>query len=140
VVWNDNYVREVERTVGQRVQAAAFHVLSRWRENVSIPSRTVTMTTITRGKNKGKTKKVLGARGSNRSKPGQFYHKDFGTLRQSGATDYDPATLTARIGSPMAVAKWLELGTKNIRPRKGFRATLIEESPKVTDMIRYGTK
>jgi HK97 gp10 family phage protein len=134
--WNDNYIKEVERTVSQRVQAAGYFLVSRIRENISIPSRTVSFKQISRGKNKGKTKKVLGARGSNRSKPGQFPHKDFGRLRMSIAQDH--RGLITRVGTNVPYGKFLELGTAKMAARPFLRRTLAEERQKIEDMIRFG--
>jgi len=137
--WNgDQYLAEAERTYGDRVRAAGIYLQSRIRENISIPSRTVGVGIISKGKNKGQTKKILGARGSNRSKPGEFPHKDYGLLRQSIATDYDQSTLTARIGSALSYAKYLELGTRKMRPRPFLRRTLAEERETIRQMIELG--
>ena len=136
MTWNDSYIREMERTIGQRVQAAGYHLVSAIRRNISIPSRTVTMGTVTKGKNKGAPKKILGPRGSNRSKPGQFPHKDFGRLRSSIAQDYNAATLTTRVGTTVPYGKYLELGTQKMRPRPWLRRTLAEERKKIEDIIR----
>src|SRR5262245_11289739 len=101
----DKYIAEMERTVAQRVQAAGIYLQSRIRENISVPSRTVTFRTIERGKNRGESKKVLGPRGSNRSKPGDFPHKDFGFLRQSIAQQFDAVNLISRVGSSIKYAR-----------------------------------
>ncbi len=132
--WNDSYVVEAERTFGQRIDAACYHLVSRIRENVSIPSRTVTI----KATRAGKAKKVLGLRGSNRSKPGEFPHKDYGTFRQSVSKDFDQATLTGRVGSPSKVGRWLELGTKKMRPRPWLRRSLAEERETIRQMIERG--
>lgn len=136
--WNQSYILEAERTYGQRVQAAGIYLVSRIRENISIPSRTVKTVTIAKGKNKGKIKKVLGARGSNRSKPGEFPHKDYGRLRQSIASDYNATTLTARVGTNLQYGKFLELGTSKMRPRPWLRRTLNEEREAIRRMIEFG--
>lgn len=138
MIWNgDNYIREVERTVGQRVQSAGYHLISRIRENISIPSRTVSFKETASGKNKGKVKKVLGARGSSRSKPGEFPHKDFGLLRQSIAQDFDGKT-TTRVGTALSYGKFLEFGTSRMRPRPWLRRTLAEEKQNIVDIITHG--
>jgi HK97 gp10 family phage protein len=127
----ESYVREVERTTGQRVQAAGIYLQGKVREIISIPSRTVSF----RDNKAGKRVKVLGARGSNRSKPGMPPHKDYGRLRQSIATDFDPATTTARVGTNLAYGKFLELGTSKMRPRPYLRRTLAEEKNEIERMI-----
>jgi HK97 gp10 family phage protein len=134
--WNEGYIAEVERSVSQRVKAAGYFLVSRIRENISIPSRTVTFRDITKGKNKGGRKKVLGARGSSRSKPGQFPHKDFGRLRQSIAQDHQG--LITRVGTNVPYGKFLELGTAKMAARPFLRRTLAEERQKIEDMIRFG--
>ncbi len=134
--FNDNYIREAERTYSQRVQAAGIYLVSRIRENISIPSRTVKIVQT----KSGGTKKVLGARGSNRSKPGEFPHKDFGRLRQSIASDFKPETLTARVGTNLAYGRYLEMGTVRMRPRPFLRRTLAEERQVITDMIQHGAR
>jgi hypothetical protein len=130
----EEYIAQLERTYGQRVQSAGYHFVSRVRENVSIPSRTVSFTTT----RTGTRKKVLGPRGSSRSKPGEFSHKDYGTMGASFAQEFDQATLTSRCGSPMAIAKYQELGTKNMAARPNLRKTLAEERQNIADIIKFG--
>lgn len=132
----DSYIREVERTVGQRVHAAAIHLQGVIRQMISTPSRTVGQREITRGKNKGKMKQVLGRRGSNRSKPDEPPHKDFGTLRRSIAVDFDAANLRARVGSNLPVSRFLELGTRRLAARPFLRKALVEQQAKIEQIIR----
>lgn len=133
MTWNENYIPQLERTVGQRVQAAGFHLISAIRRNISIPSRTVSF----KDNKNGKRVKVLGARGSSRSRPGQFPHKDFGRLRMSIAQDFDGKTST-RVGTNVDYGRFLEFGTARMAARPWLRRSLMEERQKIEDIIRYG--
>lgn len=128
--------RFVRRQAVARVTAAAVHLVNRIKENISIPSRTVTYKQ-THG---GKTKKVLGARGSNRSKPGEFPHKDYGTLRASITCDVQEQgdKVVARIGSPLKYSLYLELGTRKMAARPFLRRTLKEEAESIRQIIEHG--
>jgi hypothetical protein len=158
----DEFMRRAEQIYGQRVQKAAIYLVGQIKELISVPSRSVK---LREGRN-GKIKKVLGARGDSRSKPGEPPHKDFGNLRGSIAFDFDPATLTARVGSPSKVARWMELGTpggkiivaKNkkvladgagnifgkrvkqgaIRPRPFLRRSLKDSKERIRQIIEHG--
>lgn len=132
--WDESYVREVERTVAARVQAAGYHLVSRIRENISVPSRTVK---LREGKG-GKVKKVLGPRGSSRSRPGEFPHKDFGRLRQSIAQQHFPDEARSIVGTNLPYGKFLELGTSKMAARPFLRRTLAEEKETIRQMITFG--
>lgn len=133
--WNDSYILEAERTYSQRVEAAGFYLISRIRENISIPSRTVSLSI----KN-GKVKKTLGDRGSSRSKPGEFPHKDFGTLRSRIAQDHPSDSLVTRVGTNLAYGKYLEFGTAKMRSRPWLRRTLAEEREPIRQIIEHGER
>jgi hypothetical protein len=90
---------------------------------------------------KGKgTRKVLGKRGSNRSRPGEPPHKDLGTLRSSVATQMETTTgdPSGLVGTALEYGKHLELGTAKMAPRPWLRRTLAQELPAVEDIIRTG--
>ena len=133
----ENFIRELERTVAQRVEAAGRYLQSEMRKNISIPSRTV-KTAATRS---GGTKKVLGPRGSNRSKGGEFPHKDYGRLRASIAVEMQadaPNGPRVLVGTNLAYGKHLEFGTKSMKPRSFLRRTLKEERETIRQMITFG--
>lgn len=163
--WNENYIKEAERTYGQRVQAACYYLVSRARINVSVSgtakatsaftglgrtytreqhgppapdetfvpgSRSIIAAFGFKGKKYKKGRRIYGA---NPSKPGEYPHKQYGTLRMSIAQDFNAATVSGRVGSSSKVARYLELGTRKMAPRKLFRATLAEEREKIVQMI-----
>ncbi len=60
------------------------------------------------------------------SAPGQFPHRNLGKLAQSYFAEFDPATMTLRIGSPQEYAKFLETGTRRMASRPHLRETFYE--------------
>lgn len=133
--WNTNYIPELEREIGKRVQAAGYFVMTEARKLISVAGRTVSFTTIGKGKNKGKQKKVVGPMGSNPSKPGEPPHRQTGRLRASVAQEHEPAKLTSRVGTNVAYGKFLELGTAKMAARPWLRRTLANNRNKVREMI-----
>lgn len=128
------FVRNHEVVVVRRLEAVGILLRNHIREMISVPSRTVTI-----GKTKGgKTKRVLGRRGSNRSVPGEPPHKDYGKLRESIASDVDAAGLTVRVGTPLRYGKFLELGTRKMAPRPYLRRALAELKPRINAVMSQG--
>lgn len=125
-----------QRLAKMKVEAAAIYLTGQIKENISIPSRTVT---FTQGRG-GKMRKVLGARGSNRSKPGEMPHKDFGNLRASITWEIHEHGdyIVALIGSPLAYALYLEMGTKRLKARPFLRRTLKESSERIRQIVEHG--
>lgn len=135
----EEYARETERSVGQRVQAAVIFLQTRIRQNISIAGTGIAGSSFVgtavigvSGKRYRKGRRIYG---SAPSAPGEYPRKQFGTLRQSIATDYDPATVTARIGTNLAYGRWLEMGTRKMAARPFLRRTLGVEQEKIKDMI-----
>jgi phage gpG-like protein len=120
----------------KNLHAACYFLQAGTRTLISTPSRTVTM-----GKTRaGKDKKILGARGSNRSKPGEPPHKDHGTLRTSIAVDVNEAELVGRVGTNLPYGKHLELGTKRMAARPFLRRSLLENREKIVEILNRGFK
>lgn len=133
----EEFIQGIERKVTRNVQAACIHVKSRARENISTPSRTVTYVqgvNIRTGE-RGKIKKKLGKRGSSRSKPGDFPHKDYGTLRASVAHMMIADQPKGLVGSSLSYALFLERGTTKMSARPWLRRTLAEESEAVLSIV-----
>lgn len=125
-----------EKEMRRRMEAAAIHLVNSVREMISTPSRTVgSRTTRT-----GRTVKVLGPRGSDRSKPGEPPHKDYGTLRSSITWEVTvtPDRITARVGSPLAYSRYLELGTRKMAARPFLRRALAEQGDAIRAIIENG--
>ena len=132
--WNGPaFVNKVKQQVARNLEAAAIHLRNRIRENISIPSRTVSLSY-----SGGKVKRTLGPRGGDRSKPGEFPHKDTGMLRQSIAYDVDRQNLKARIGTPLQYGLYLELGTRKMAARPFLRRTFNEEKEPIRQIVVRG--
>lgn len=158
MTWNDQYIREAERTVGQRIQAAGFYLLTRVRENISVAGtrqadssyvgkgyeyeRTDPESMTTRyanafgvaNKRYRKGRRIYGAV---RSKPGEFPLKQTGLLRQSISQDYDASRLTARVGTTLSYGRFLELGTSKMSKRPYLRTTLYMEELKIRELCLF---
>ena len=159
----EQVIRQAEQEVNRNVEAAAIHLQNKVREKLSVAGRTVSQQPITRGKNKGKMKKVVGAMGSNPSKPGEAPHKQTGTLRSSIAHEMTEPQ-RALVGTALKVGKWMELGVVGgkiirpvnkkalantalglmfgkrvkqgaIKPRPFLRSTLNEEKPNIISIV-----
>lgn len=61
-----------------------------------------------------------------RSQPGEYPFIDDGKLRQSITHDLDRDKLIARVGSPLLYARFLQMGTNKMEPRKLFQECLEE--------------
>jgi HK97 gp10 family phage protein len=127
-------VAAVEKKARRNVEAACIHVQNQVRFLISTPSRTVTYAERMNRRGERKTKKILGKRGSNRSTAGNPPHKDTGTLRSSIAHQME-AGPSGLVGSALAYARHLELGTKKMAPRPYLRRTLAQEKPAIVDII-----
>jgi HK97 gp10 family phage protein len=130
----EQFVAQVEAKARRNVEAACIHVQNQVRFLISTPSRTVTYAQRKNRKGEMKTKKILGPRGSNRSKPGEAPHKDTGTLRSSIAHQMQEGP-SGLVGSALAYARHLELGTKKMAPRPYLRRTLAQEKPAIVEII-----
>ena len=124
------------RLMHMRMEAAAIHLVNSIKVNISVPSRTVT---FKQGRG-GKFRKVLGPRGSSRSKPGDFPNKDYGTLRQSITWDIrdDGDVVVARVGTPVGYSRHLEFGTSKMAARPFLRRTLKEETETIRQIVERG--
>lgn len=132
----DKVIDRVRAQAAGRLAAACYFLQAEIRQNISVPSRTVS---ISIGRN-GKTKKVLGPRGSNRSRPGEFPHKDYGTLRTSIAVDVNREALVGRVGSNLPYARYLEFGTSRMAARPFIRRTLAESKQGIIDLMVHGSR
>ena len=72
------------------------------------------------------------------SKPGEYPRKQAGHLRRTITYEVDEATATARFGTNLLYGKFLELGTKRMRPRPFLRKTLMAERASVGRLLAGG--
>jgi hypothetical protein len=116
---------KVRARVLKALHAVGVELTNDIKRSISTPSRTVT-----RGYDKkGRKKKLLGARGSNRSRPGQPPNKDYGVLRSSIAYKVDEVSLTVYVGTNLRYGRYLELGVRGgklIRPKKGKALSWVD--------------
>jgi hypothetical protein len=77
--------------------------------------------------------------GALRSKPGEPPYKQTGHLRRSVSWEYDANKMIARVGSPLAKARWLELGTRRMAARPWLRRALLESKGKIREILGVNT-
>jgi HK97 gp10 family phage protein len=70
-----------------------------------------------------------------RSLPGEPPRKQRGQLRMSIAHELDRDSFVARVGSNLLYAKFLELGTRYMKPRPFLRVTAFEEANAITAIM-----
>lgn len=138
VKFDESWLERKERLYRSRVQAAGIMLQNEARQLISVPSRTVSY----RDNRKGKRVKKLGARGNNRSRPGEPPHKDYGRLRASVQNDFKQANEegnpTTLIGTNVPYGRYLEFGTKHMAARPWLRRTLKENRQRIVDIITRG--
>lgn len=125
----------VRGIAGARLEAACVHLVNKMRENVSVAGRTKTQVTVSRGKNKGKTRTKWGALNSKPSAPGDFPAKQTGKFRSSIAYTVDKQTLSAKVGTSLKYGKFLEMGTRKMAPRPWLLRTAGEEKQAVNQIM-----
>jgi phage gpG-like protein len=69
------------------------------------------------------------------SRPGESPRKQTGILHDSVTSEVDPSSLSARVGSNLKYAAWLELGTGRIAPRPWLRRALAEMQSRVNELL-----
>lgn len=116
--WHDKqYQGELRQELGRRVQAAGEMLRGKIVENISLSTRT-----------------------HGPSSPHTPPHADLGKLRQSIFSDYDSASLTAIVGSPLKYARYLEEGTSKMEARPYLRVTAIEMNDRLKRHMYKGFK
>lgn len=78
----------------------------------------------------------IATQGPPRSKPGESPHRDSGDLQAS--VTVQSSGMVRRIGSPLAYAVYLELGTSKMEARPWLVPTLIESGPEAAAVVAEG--
>jgi HK97 gp10 family phage protein len=72
------------------------------------------------------------------SRPGEYPRKQTGHLRRTITYEVDEVTQTARVGTNLLYGKFLELGTKRMKPRPFLRKTLMSERVVLARLLAGG--
>jgi hypothetical protein len=110
--WNGEAAKKlVKFNAAQRVEIAAILLKNDIKEKLSEPSPPV-------------------------SEPGTPPHKDTGRLRASYSHEVDKENVVARVGSNVAYAMYLELGTDKMAARPVLRTSFNEHFDKLMKIIK----
>jgi hypothetical protein len=80
----------------------------------------------------GRGRRIYGAF---RSAAGSFPFKQSGRLRASVTYVIDENNLVARIGTNVNYGRWLEIGTRRLRPRPWLRPSMAQATPQVRRIL-----
>lgn len=69
------------------------------------------------------------------SLPGEYPRKQTGDLRRRITYEVDKDSLVAHVGTNLLYGKFLELGTKKMRPRPFLRRTLAAERDELSRLL-----
>lgn len=142
VQWNgDQFIRQVNRVMTKRLDAAAIIVQDHAKELISVDG-------TTKGgggrDKKGRFLKNL-KYNTNPSKPGEPPHVQYGHLRRNVNRMVDSSAMVSRVGVPGKieqngenigkVARWLELGTRFMAARPWLRRALQEKRAQIKAIL-----
>ena len=117
---------KVKQDEGRRVEKAGRHLKNKIRIALS-------------GTQPTRISKKTGRKyGLDPSKPGDYPKKVTGYLRQNIQSEYNPATITSRVGTKVYYGVIMELSTNPKRRRPWLLKTLVAESPTIKRILEQG--
>lgn len=151
VEWNgDAFLAAQRKTLGDNLEKAAIYLVEKvkMKLNVSQPYKKSTDKAITTHENgkvtdrkeRQRTNKGIYFYGMNPSAPGEPPHKLTGHLQRSITYRMSPDRMQAFVGSNLAYAGHLELGTSKMAARPFLRPTLAEEQAPLSNIVTTGKK
>lgn len=117
--YDKEFMRRMRAGETKNLSAAGRMLKGKLKIALSIPSQQITTVTS----KSGKTRKVYGAKGVNRSKPGDPPHRDTGFLRAHTFSKLKKGGKAVKVGTRAPHATLLEYGTKAMAARPGIRIT-----------------
>ena len=108
----------VDQKASDRVRAAGIHLKRRIRESLSVANN------------------VKGKRGANPSKPGQYPKKMLGHLRRNVQDEHSGGV--SRVGTNVIYGKWLEIGTRKMKPRPWLSKALRDFGSEIKKILETG--
>jgi phage gpG-like protein len=131
VEWNgEAFAKGLSKEYAKNVELAAIHLKTRIKENLNQDQERKRWT----------GKRGVYYRGFDPSHPGQFPHKLRGDLQRSIAYEMSADKQTAYVGTAQNYGLFLEIGTTRMAARPWLAPTLQQESGKLAEIIRGGTK
>lgn len=153
-VWQGPAVlKRVHDLIARRLDSAAIHLQNQIKAEISLPGTGGAVRALRRfklmpwesvayaeltGRKRRLYRRGRTIYGLVRSKPGEPPRKQYGHLRRSITHQTDRKELVAYVGSNLAYARFLELGTSKMLPRPYLRSTFYRELPVLKEIIVTG--
>lgn len=127
--FNDDFLNDVEKKLGQNLEKAAIYLKGKIKEALNTTGEPYLASQGPGGRHY-KNEEV--------SAPGENPHKMIGNLQRSVAHAMEPDKKTAYVGSNLDYALFLEVGTSKMAARPFFLPTLKAEADTISKIIATG--
>lgn len=127
--WNDDYVRNLEKQIGDNLEKAAIFLKGKIKEVLNVTGNPY--------------RAAMGEKGpwyknADPSQPGEPPHKMLGDLMRSIAYEMSPDRQAAFVGTNLDYGFFLEIGTKTMAARPYLRATMMKEQDTISKIVATG--
>lgn len=122
----------IRRIAVERLRGACRLLTREIKKRLAIPNALIQL-----GKT-GRKFTVRGSKGKYPSKPGEYPRKVTGNLQKSVTYEVDKEQLQGRVGTELDYGSYLELGTKNMKPRPWLMRTFDAIYNQLIKILREG--
>ncbi len=129
--FNDDVLTDLEKKLGQNLERAAIYLKSKIKENLNTTGEPYLASEGPSGRH---------YKNEDVSAPGEFPHKMLGNLQRSVAHAMEADKSKAYVGSNLAYALYLEVGTSKMAARPFFRPTLLAEADAIAKILAMGER
>lgn len=130
VNFNNNAGRQIATVIGARLDVARMYLAAQIKADISQSGTLRYNPTLKSGRASKQQKTIYNF---THSLPGNPPFKQTGTYRRSITSER--SGLVARVGTNMILGRWLELGTRKMKPRPHIRANLIKHVGTIRSIV-----